>query len=159
MLVTMRPVVFLLCGLPGSGKTTYAKELERSGAVRLTLDEELFARFGREYANHAEKQDRTRDELKNLMTESLAMGNSVILDFGFWKKADRDEYKMLIEKSGGECRLLYFKADKDTLMSRLASRNLDDSDNNHIIDESLLEKFIAEFEEPRDEAETVVEQQ
>jgi predicted kinase len=30
--------IFLLCGLPASGKTTFAKSLEEKGALRLTLD-------------------------------------------------------------------------------------------------------------------------
>ena len=42
-----RPVVYLLCGFVGSGKTTYARELERSGIVRLSIDELVFARHGR----------------------------------------------------------------------------------------------------------------
>src|SRR5215207_8258600 len=43
----MPPVVYLLCGLTGSGKTTYARQLEAAGAVRLSVDEEVFARHGR----------------------------------------------------------------------------------------------------------------
>jgi dephospho-CoA kinase len=43
----MPPVVYLLCGLTGSGKTTYAKRLETRGAVRLSVDEEVFVRHGR----------------------------------------------------------------------------------------------------------------
>ena len=42
----MPPVVYLLCGLTGSGKTTHAKQLEAAGAVRLSVDEEVFARHG-----------------------------------------------------------------------------------------------------------------
>ena len=37
----MSPVVYLLCGLTGSGKTTYARQLEAAGAVRLSVDEEV----------------------------------------------------------------------------------------------------------------------
>jgi hypothetical protein len=33
----MPPVVYLLCGLTGSAKTTYAKELEAARAVRQRL--------------------------------------------------------------------------------------------------------------------------
>ncbi|MFF2929118.1 AAA family ATPase [Streptomyces mirabilis] len=33
------PVVYLLVGLTGSGKTTYAKRLEPTGAIRLSVDE------------------------------------------------------------------------------------------------------------------------
>jgi hypothetical protein len=43
----MPPVVYLLCGLTGSGKTTYARRLEAGGAVRLSVDEEVYARHGR----------------------------------------------------------------------------------------------------------------
>jgi hypothetical protein len=43
----MPPVVYLLCGLTGPGKTTCAKQLEAAGAVRLSVDEEVFARHGR----------------------------------------------------------------------------------------------------------------
>lgn len=42
------PVVFLLVGLTGSGKTTYARRrLELGGAVRLSVDERVHARHGR----------------------------------------------------------------------------------------------------------------
>ncbi len=41
----MKPTLYLLCGLPASGKTTWAKQMERSGALRLSLDEEALARL------------------------------------------------------------------------------------------------------------------
>jgi hypothetical protein len=43
----MPAVVYLLCGLTGSRKTSYAKRLEAGGAVRLSVDEEVYARHGR----------------------------------------------------------------------------------------------------------------
>jgi predicted kinase len=39
--------VVLMCGIAGSGKTTYAQRLERDGYVRLSIDEEVWRRFGR----------------------------------------------------------------------------------------------------------------
>jgi signal recognition particle GTPase len=35
------PRVVLMCGLAGSGKTTYATQLEVQGYVRLSIDEEV----------------------------------------------------------------------------------------------------------------------
>jgi predicted kinase len=154
----MKPVVYLLCGLPGSGKTMHAKNLEKFGALRLTLDEQLFERFGREYVDHEENQQETKEKLKEVLRGKIAAGQSVILDFGFWKKTDRDEYKKLIEDNGGQWRLLYFKAGRNVLMERLASRNINDRSNNHVIDEKLLDKFSGEFEAPTNEGETVIEQ-
>ena len=41
-----RAIAYLLVGLTGSGKTTYAKRvLEPSGAARLSVDEEVFSSF------------------------------------------------------------------------------------------------------------------
>jgi site-specific DNA recombinase len=42
----MPAVVYLLCGLTGSGKTTYARRLEAGGAVRLSVDELAMAGNG-----------------------------------------------------------------------------------------------------------------
>ncbi|WP_219502743.1 AAA family ATPase [Nonomuraea ceibae] len=53
------PRLILLCGLPGAGKTTPARRLER--------------RFSR----HAE--------------ELLRLGQTVVLEFGFWTRAEREE--------------------------------------------------------------------
>ena len=49
------PVAYLLAGLTGSGKTTYARRLEAEGVLRLSVDEEVFARDGRhgvDYPKH-----------------------------------------------------------------------------------------------------------
>ena len=34
--------VIMMCGICGSGKTTYAKQKEKEGYVRLSIDEEMW---------------------------------------------------------------------------------------------------------------------
>lgn len=36
-----------MCGVAGSGKTSYAQRLEARGVVRLSVDEEIWSTFGR----------------------------------------------------------------------------------------------------------------
>lgn len=156
----MKPTVFLLCGLPGSGKSTYAKELEKSGVVRYTLDEELFKRFGRHFEyGYDDKEAETKAQLRELCAEQVRAGRSVMLDFGFWKRAARDEYKHFVEQLGANCRLLYFAVPEQELKNRLHIRNETDLDRNHHIDEELMDKFITMFEAPQDEGEEIVEQE
>src|SRR5690606_34778651 len=42
-----QPTVYLMAGLPGSGKATYARRLEARGIVRVSVDAEMLARHGR----------------------------------------------------------------------------------------------------------------
>ena len=152
----MTSIIYLLCGLPGSGKTTWAKKKEREGIRRFSLDEEVFARFGRHAEEYPENERKTKEAIRTEVLSLIEKGESAIVDYGFWKKSARDEYKNVVEQNGGSWQLLYFKVLKDELLNRLKRRNESDPTNNHIIDEQLFEKFWNEFEEPDGEGEEVI---
>jgi|SRR5919106_457462 predicted kinase len=160
----MAPVVYLLCGLTGSGKTTYAKRLEAAGAVRLSVDEEVYARHGRYGVDYpmSEYFDRERpvvEELPRRLVELVESGHDVVLDYGLWRRSDRDAYKRLVEAHGGRWRLLYFKVDPGVLRQRLADRNRRGDANALMVTPSALEDFIARFDEPVGEGEELVQAQ
>ena len=157
----MPPVVYLLCGLTGSGKTTHARQLEAAGAVRLSVDEEVFARHGRygvDYpaSEYFDLQRPVVEELRRRLVELVESGHDVALDHGLWRRSDRDAYKRLIEAHGGTWRLLYFKADRDLLLQRLADRSRRGDANAMPLTPSDLEDFITRFEEPTGEGEELV---
>jgi predicted kinase len=157
----MPPVVYLLCGLTGSGKTTYARRLEAEGAVRLSVDEEVYARHGRYGVDYpmSEYFDRERpvlEELPRRLVELVESGHDVVLDYGLWRRSDREAYKRLVEAHGGRWRLLYFKVDPEVLRQRLADRNRRADANALMVTPSALEDFIARFDEPVGEGEELV---
>lgn len=93
-----KPTLTLMVGLPGAGKTTRAKELEReTGAIRFTPDEWHLFLFGddfhdpREHALHDQRHDRVEQLMWGLGKRLLAQGVSVILDYGFWAREQREE--------------------------------------------------------------------
>lgn len=68
-----------MCGVAGSGKTTYAKQLESEGYVRLSVDEEVWRRFGRygsDYADgdHARVSDVAEGVLRRRLLDLIARG-------------------------------------------------------------------------------------
>ena len=155
------PVVYLLCGLTGSGKTSYAKRLEAEGCVRLSIDELVDARHGRygvDYpaSDYPRYYEETVVELDRQLVELLEGSQSVVLDHGLWQRSNRDRYKMLVEAHGGRWELLYFKAEASVLRQRLAYRNLRSGANALTVSHDMLEDFIARFEEPSGEGERVL---
>ncbi|MFC9735054.1 AAA family ATPase [Streptomyces roseolus] len=157
------PTVFLLVGLTGSGKTTYAQRvLEPRGAVRLSVDEVVFERHGRygvDYpeATYFEKEAPVVAELHERLAELVAEGRDVVWDHGLWPRKDREAMKTLVEAAGGRWRLLYFPVARDELLRRLAERNERADANALVVTPEALDDFFARFEEPQGEGEEIVE--
>ncbi|WP_202902321.1 AAA family ATPase [Salinispora pacifica] len=156
------PVAFFLVGLTGSGKTTYARRvLEPAGAVRLSVDEEVFARHGRYGVDYPEYEYFEREapvvaEVRDRLVGLVSEGRDVVLDHGLWRRADRDAWKKLVETAGGQWRLLYFPVHRDELLRRLTARNREGHANALAVTESALDDFYARFDLPDGEGEEIV---
>ena len=156
-----QPEVFMLCGLTGSGKSTYAEELVAQGYEKLSLDETMNEKHGRAGIDYPAEdytmlEDAIKPELQEKLVGFLAVGKSVVLDYGFWKKQNRDFHKQLIGKNGGIWRLVYFKASPATLKERLRIRNARTDANAVHVTEAMLDDFMQRFEEPNNEGEEVI---
>ena len=154
-----------MCGLPGSGKTTYAMELVRRGYARLSIDEAVWQRLGRRDAGRvleADAYDRlkneVRDEQRRELVGLMRAGRDVVVDYSFWSRAHRDDYKALVESHGCRWELVHLKADRTTLERRIRARNDEDGANSVTVVEELLDRYLADFEEPVGEGEQVVPQ-
>lgn len=156
-----------MCGLAGSGKTTYAKGLEARGYVRLSVDEEIWHRFGRygvdyepdEYERHTEV---AREAVRERLVALLAEGRDVVVDSSFWQRSRRQEYKKLVEDCGGRWRLVYLQASAALLRARLDERaERFDANAAFPVTGELLDRFLESFEPPSGEGEelTVVSDQ
>jgi predicted kinase len=158
-----RPVVVLTCGIAGSGKTAYAQRLEQEGYVRLSVDEEIWRRFGRYAVDYPANrypvlQRQAEDALRQSLVQLVGEGRNVVVDLSLWRRSLRDEYKALVERAGGRWRLVYLRASLELLRQRLAARN-DRQDANAAfpITDEVLQRYLAGFEEPRDEGEEIIE--
>ncbi len=154
-----------MCGLPGAGKSTYAMDLVRRGFARLSIDEVVWQRLGQRDAGvvlEAEAFDRLKEvirrEQRQELVELMRAGRDVVVDYSFWSRAARDDYKALIESHGCRWELVHLKADRATLERRLEVRSGVAGANAVTVDEALFNRYLANFEEPEGEGEQLVMQ-
>jgi predicted kinase len=118
------PTLILLCGLPGAGKTTRARQLAAErGAVRLCPDEWL-ASLGTD-----PRDEPVRDRLERTLTDHalglLALGLDVILEYGFWGRTERDLKREQARSVGARVELHALILPIEELWHRLEGRNAD----------------------------------
>lgn len=120
------PTAFLMHGFIGSGKTTCARRLEHERpALRFTHDEWMHALWGPNppAAEFEAARPRVAGLIWRVALQALALGNDVVLDFGFWTRASRDEARARLTAAGFAHRLLCFDAPEAVLRARVARRN------------------------------------
>ena len=144
----MRQVrLILICGLPGSGKTTLAKKLAAAAqAVRLSPDEWKHA-LGIDYYDEPARV-RLENRLWMLAQELLSLGQSVVMEHGFWAREERDELRKAGRKLGATVELHYLEASVEELWHRLESRNQEPLPGAVPVKRTDLERWAAQFEPP-----------
>ena len=141
----------MMCGLTGSGKTTYAKRLEREhSAVRFSVDEWMIDLYGHHMprAVFGERLRVIKDLLWNVARRLLELEVNVVLDFGFWKRKERLDFQARTEKVGATPLLYFFDSPLPELERRLAARNAVLDAGTYEITQEMLEMFAGWFELP-----------
>lgn len=140
----------LTCGLPGAGKTMLASELAaQRGAVRLTKDEWLWA-IGSSPWNGA-TGEKVEQELWRLAQQMLSLGLSVVVDFGLWARAERDEMRGVARRLGVGAELHYLDVPVEEQWRRIEERNSVPPWDAEPIGRADLDRWSMVFEAPEAE--------
>ena len=155
--------VFLICGKICCGKTKYAQKLRNeNNAVLLSVDEIMLALFGQHCGDkHDEYVERTEKCLLNKSLELIENNINVVLDWGFWTKAERKAVKEFYKSRNIECELHYIDISEEVWKSRLRKRNNDVLANEtsaYYVDDNLAAKFASIFEVPSEDEINVIYQ-
>ena len=144
----MAPTLHLLVGLPGAGKTTLARQLEeRYGALRLTPDEWMHPLFG--VGAYEDKRAVLEHQLLwDVAARVLALGNNVVLDYGFWSQEERELYRARGQALGADVQLHVLDLPLDELWARLERRNANLPPRSFAVSQAELELWASWFQRP-----------
>ena len=143
--------VIALCGKICAGKSTLAQKLrDELNAVILNSDELTLALP----FDHDETYPIIRPYLWRKAVEVARAGANVVLDFGFWTRADRDEAKAFFAEAGVGLEWKYVSVTDEEWRRNIAARNekvRSGEESSYFVDEGLMQKCLKLFEEPKEE--------
>ena len=135
--------LIIVCGLPGSGKTTIATELvDRHHGVRYSPDDWMDA-LGVDLWDEAKRAGIERLQWKAAQ-DLIALGGTAIIEWGTWRRSERDALREGARALGAAVELIYMDAPIDTLLDRVTQRGRESPP----IDRAMLEDAAQAFEVP-----------
>ena len=116
----------LIHGFLGSGETTLAKRLERDfAAVRFTPDEWMARLYGRDppQSIFQEKASAIMGLMEPIWARCLLLGVDVVLDFGCWRRDERDRVRKVAQDAGAKTLLYVLECSEEEAWKRIEARN------------------------------------
>ena len=138
--------LIILCGLPGSGKTTLGRALEsRLRAVRFAPDEWMHA-LALDYYDE-ERREKIEALQWTLAQQLLALGLIVIIEWGTWGRSERDALRLGARALGAAVELHYLSAPLEILFERIQRRGME----NPPVEREALVRWFEIFQPPTPE--------
>jgi predicted kinase len=144
----MHPTLYILCGLPYSGKTTFARQFaQQSGFPLVSIDgirESLGFFWGTHEATSADWK-RIFETVEAELAKHLQTGRNVIHDSTNHDKASRDKWSAFAKRLQCEAKIVFVDASVEVVEARRQA-NLLSHDRAHLPEasyQSALETFEA----------------
>ena len=136
--------LYITVGLPGSGKSTYAKEFVKGKDIEYLSSDELRAVYGKG------EDDQTVTpivfgHIKRKVDEFLKDGKNVLVDATSVNRKERSDYINTTKKYGAKVVALVFKMDRQGLIDRNKKRG---EQGGRVVPDFVIDKMLAKYEEP-----------
>jgi predicted kinase len=139
--------VIFMCGPAGSGKSTAARRYEQQGMIRLSYDQEAWSRGITTMPLPEDVRHDIEQVLRARLVDLVRAGSDVVLDFSFWSREMRDEYRSLLRPYGVVPETVYVATDRATVLQRIGARAARDGDD-FKISMKLAARYFDHFEVP-----------
>jgi predicted kinase len=155
------PLVHLICGSTGAGKTTYAQEFtERIGAVRFSIDEWMTRLFWMDSPQplepswSMERVERCLAQIWSTASRVAERGVPCVLDVGLSQSSTRARFVKLAATSGLSVQLHFIDVPAEDRWRRVQARNARAGDSSQLtfaVTREMFDFVETLWEPPTDE--------
>jgi predicted kinase len=149
-IVPTKPLLVLLYGFPGAGKTFFARQLTEQLACAHIHDDRIRAELF-EAPNYGKEENHIVSSLMTYMTgEFLNAGVSVVYDTNALRASQRRALRNLAAKAHAETVLVWVQIDEESAFSRVAKRDRRKIDDRYAqsLDRTSFEKLNTGMQNP-----------
>ena len=139
--------LYLTIGAPGSGKSTYSKNLIKDKDIKYLSSDELRAQLGKDESDQT-VTGQVFSYIKKKVVEYLEIGDSVLIDATNINKKDRKYYIDTAKRNNAKVIGLVCAVTKDELIERNIKRGESGGRN---VPVWVIEKMLNKYEPPTTE--------
>lgn len=162
-----KPLLIMFVGTPGSGKTTFARQLrEQIGGVILNSDSIRLSMWGSRDAikeTHSTPEQRvytnklTFGAMDYAAGQIIAAGHAVVYDCNANKREERQKMHDIAVANGGESVVVRINTPRDVAIQRGLDREETHDQPKFLVEkaEEVVDRFAREIEEPSDAENTI----
>lgn len=139
-----------ICGKVGSGKTYHARKIMvEDKAVLLSDDEVLKELFPDKHPNEdPQLMLRIQNYLLKKAREIVLNGTDVILDWGFWKKKEREKISSYFAQDEINVEWHYIDVSDEQWLNNISKRNQGNHGLDYVLPKEVLQRAEKVFEIP-----------
>ena len=115
--------------------------------VRLSFDAEMWRRGISTAPLPPDVRAEIESDLRGRLLALVAAGADVVLDFSFWSRRMRDDYRRLLEPTG-VVPTIYLATDRETVLDRMLTRRGHHCDD-YVLPDDVVREYFDHFEPRR----------
>ena len=143
-------VLFILCGLPYSGKTYIAQEIIKSAPIVYVSIDNIFHQHGYDWtSNHVPDKDAWTEiftEAYEKTRRALNASSNVLYDSTNHTRASRDDLRALAESVHAGAQVIFIEVPLSTVHARWEETRVNET--RPVINRELLDSTVKAFEAP-----------
>ncbi|HMT18778.1 MAG TPA: ATP-binding protein [Candidatus Saccharibacteria bacterium] len=155
---TTKPLLVLLYGFPGAGKTHFARNLSENLACAHVHGDKIRYELFEEPQYDRQENGIVTQLMQYMSEEFLSAGINVIYDTNAMRRSTRAQLREMARKKGAKTIVVWFQMDPETAFDRTQKRDRRKADDKYAMafTNDMFKRYIAHMQHPENTEDYVV---